>query len=216
MMNKRLYTLAITAAIAIGTMSTSLLAQPGHKQRPRAAAAGLAAQIPTEVLESICSLTPQQKEKVQAIHTKLTEELRSLRPARGASADSGAAEKRRTLVRQANADLANVLTQEQKDALRKAAPVLLELRALNIPVKAYPELKLTADQEKRIHAIVQGVREKVKALPESERRAKARELMSAARTEVEAVMTPSQKAVLDQHPTAKRHGNANALRKKSP
>lgn len=216
MMNKRLYTLAFTAAIAIGTMSTSLLAQPGHKQRPRAAAAGLAAQIPTEVLESICSLTPQQKEKVQAIHTKLAEELRSLRPARGASADPGAAEKRRTLVRQANTDLANVLTQEQKDTLRKAAPVLLELRALNIPVKAYSELKLTADQEKRIHAIAQGVREKVMTLPASERRAKARELMSAARTEVEAVMTPAQKAVLDQHPTAKRHSNANALRKKSP
>ncbi len=154
------------------------------------------AQVPVELLETVCKLTPEQVTKIRAIQTKLQDDLRALRPQRGAAADPSAAQKRRDLNQQASTEINNVLTPEQKEALRAAAPQLTALRSLNIPLQVVPALKLTDEQKQKIAQIVTEIREKVRELPAEERRAKSRELMTDARSKIEALLTDEQKNVI--------------------
>jgi Spy/CpxP family protein refolding chaperone len=167
----------------------------GRQAGPRNAQAQVA-QVPVELLETLCKLTPEQVTKIRAIQTKLQEDLRALRPRRGDAPESAAAQKRRDLTQQAATEINNVLTPEQKEALRGAAAELSALRSLNIPLQVVPELKLTAEQKQKIAQIAKEIREKVRALPVEERRAKSRELLTEARSRIEALLTDEQKGVI--------------------
>jgi Spy/CpxP family protein refolding chaperone len=186
------------AALAIMAATAPANAQ-ARRQNPQRAAKLAAATVPVTLLDTICKLQPAQKEKIEAIQTKLAEDMKALRPARGATPDPQAAQKRRDLNQAATTEITNILTPEQKDALQKAVPGLTMLRSAGVPLEVVADLKLTDDQKKQMQAIVVGIREDLKSLPAEERRAKMREKMTDARTKIEALLTPEQKEVLQKH-----------------
>ncbi len=198
-MTSRARRLALVAGAALVLASvSSAIAQgqaPGRQGRQRNARV-LVAQIPVELLQTVCKLTPEQVTKIKAIQTKLAEDLRALRPQQGAAPDPAAAQKRRDLTQQATTEINNILTPEQKEALRNAAPEIAVLRSLGIPLQVVGDLKLTDEQKKKLTDIAREIREKVQNLSPEERRSKMRELTADARTKAEALLTAEQKEVI--------------------
>ncbi|MBM3496235.1 MAG: hypothetical protein FJX72_18230 [Armatimonadetes bacterium] len=199
---------AVVALVACCAVSQ---AQARGQNRQRAAAVAVA-QVPVALLDSVCKLEPAQKEKIAAIQTKLTEDLKALRPARGADPDPQAAQKRRDLNQAAATEINNILKPEQKEALQKAAPGIAMLRTANIPLEVVADLKLTDDQKKQMMETMVGIRESLKGLPAEERRTKMREKTAEARTKIEAMLTDEQKEVIKKF----REKNRKAGRRNRP
>lgn len=187
---------ALLAVIVLATVSSTALAQAerGAGQRRQRENRVSVAQIPVAFLKSLCDLTPEQEAKIKDIQTKLESQLRELRPARGQEQDPQAAQKRQDLIRQATTEINNILTPEQREALRKAAPEVAMLRSMEIPLQLVAELKLTDEQKQKLMAIAREMREKVAGLSPEERRSKMRELTAEARTKAQEVLTDEQKA----------------------
>jgi len=198
------------------TMAVPTLAQGQRAERPnrRAGARIIVAQLPVELLQGVCKLTPDQVTKIKGIQAKLAEDLRALRPQRGAPQDPAAAQKRRELIEQANKEILALLTDEQKEAVRKAAPELAVLRALDIPLQVVADLKLTEEQKQKLAQIAKELREKVAGLPQEERRSKMRELTQEARQKAEAVLTAEQKATITKF--REEHRQKAGRRRQSP
>lgn len=191
-------------AMAIALVSATASAQAGRanrqnrqnrQDRQRLVQVSVA-QIPIELLEKPCQLTPEQISKIRSIQSKLQEDLRGLRPQRGAAQDPSVAQKRRDITQQAVTEINNVLTPEQRAKVREAAPELGMLRSLGVPLQVLGDLKLTDEQKQKILQIAKDIVEKVRELPNEERRAKMRELLAEARPKVQALFTDEQKAVL--------------------
>lgn len=191
---KRLTLCLVAALMAVG-IAAGAQAPGGRRQATRQARLGVA-DVPLVVLERVVKLTAEQKAKLEPIYTKLAEDLKALRPARGGTPDPGAAQKRRDLSKEASTQIQAILTTEQKDALKKAVPELLMLRSAGVPLVVLDQLKLTDDQKTKIKAIVDEVLAKVKDLSAEERRAKQRELMTDARAKVAEILTADQKAII--------------------
>jgi Spy/CpxP family protein refolding chaperone len=182
-------------ALAIAACAGSAHAQRRAQNRQRAANIAVA-QVPVALIDGICKLEPAQKEKITSIQTKLAEDLKQLRPQRGAAPDPEALQKRRDLTRAAVSEIDSILTPEQRESLRKAMPLLSALRGANIPLEAIQDLKLTDEQKKQIMELMAGQREKLKNLPAEERRTKMREMMTEVRTKIQALLTDEQKETL--------------------
>lgn len=208
-MRRRL--LIACAACAVALLGSSVLAQARGQARQRQANMPVA-QVPVALLDSNCKLSPAQKQKIQDIQTKLTEDLKALRPARGAQPDPGAAQKRRDLTQAAVTEINNVLTPEQREAIRQTMPLLQALRTATIPLPVVADLKLTDEQKKQMLQIVADVREKLRGLPAAERRAKMREGMADARKKLEDLLTEDQKAVIKKY----REQNRDRARRNRP
>lgn len=189
----------LTLCLAAGLMAIGIAAgaqaPAGPRQAARQARLGVA-DVPLVVLERVVKLTAEQKAKLEPIYTKLAEDRKALQPVRGAAPDPTAAQKRRDLTRAANTQIQAILTTEQKESLKKAAPELLMLRSAGVPLVVLEQLKLTDDQKTKIKAIVDDVLAKVKDLTPEERRAKQRELMTEARAKVADILTADQKAII--------------------
>jgi len=161
------------------------------------------ATITPEVMNSIAPLSGDQKTKITAIESKLKSDVAAARQSAGA----GGADRTqmRGLVAKANDDVKAVLTPAQASAIEVALPALTMLRASQtLPLNAVPALKLTPDQWKQLSAIAGEVREKARAIPREERRAKMPELYAAAKTKAEAVLTPAQKQTAAKYASASR------------
>lgn len=174
---------------------TSVQAQARKQNRQRAANVPIA-QVPVALLDAICKLEPAQKEKITALQTKLIEDLKALRPAKGTEPDSQAVQKRRDLTQAAITELNGILTPEQREALRKAMPLLTSLRSANVPLEVVAELKLTEDQKKQIADIIASERANLRGVPAQERKAKMREMMAQVRSKIEALLTDEQKDII--------------------
>ncbi len=181
------------AILALGCASAN--AQVRNPNRQRAANLPLA-QVPVALVDTICKLEPAQKEKISAIQTKLAEDLKALRPAKGTEPDPQVAQKRRDLTRAAITDVNGILTPEQREALARAMPVLTTLRSASVPLEVVADLKLTDEQKKQIAEIVSGQREKMRGVPAEERRAKMREMVAEIRSKIEAILTAEQKETI--------------------
>lgn len=202
--------LPLLVPVVLATLSTCAAGQtPRAERQGRQARQGIqanrrgaqinVAQVPVALLDSLCKLTPEQKEKITAIQTKLETDLRALRPQRGAAPDPSAAQKRRDLNRQALSDVQALLTPAQLELLKPAIVELGALRSVGVPLEVIADLKLTDEQKKKIGEIVKETREKIQAMAPEERRAKQRELMTAARTKAQELLTTEQKTVIEKH-----------------
>lgn len=189
----------LSVAAAVMALAGGALAQaeqPGRASRQRESRLAVA-QVPVAVLQEVCKLTPEQVTKIREIQEKLEAELRELRRQPGAQPDETAAQKRREATQRASREITDLLTPEQRQALRQAAAELESYRSLNLPLEILPELGLTAEQKAKLREIATGIREKMANVPAEERRAKMRELVAEARSKIEDVLTPEQKEKLN-------------------
>lgn len=188
--------MAVTLAIGAGAQTQ----RPNRQRQATQREARLsAAQVPVDLLKSVCKLTDEQATKIEAIQKKLAEDLRALRPQPGATPDPSAAQKRRELTQKATSEINDILTAEQKEALKAAVPQITALRAANVPLQVVGKLQLTEEQKQKMAEIAKELREKTANLPADERRAKMRELNAEARTKVEAILTPEQKDIIKKY-----------------
>jgi len=188
--------MAVTLAIGAGAQTQ----RPNRQRQATQREARLsAAQVPVDLLKSVCKLTDEQATKIEAIQKKLAEDLRALRPQPGATPDPSAAQKRRELNQKATSEINDILTAEQKEALKAAVPQITALRAANVPLQVVGKLQLTEEQKQKMAEIAKELRETTANLPADERRAKMRELNAEARTKVEAILTPEQKDIIKKY-----------------
>jgi Spy/CpxP family protein refolding chaperone len=106
-------------------------------------------------------------------------------------------QKRAEAGQKASKEIEAVLTSDQK---AKVPAMLAELNALaagGVPVQAVAELKLTADQKKKIEQIGADSRKQMEATNGDFSR--FREINQAARDKTKAVLTPAQQAIVEKN-----------------
>jgi Spy/CpxP family protein refolding chaperone len=216
---KRLNRLAIVTGmlLALGIAACAQAPNNAGQQRQRGQRAQLTlAVIPPEVMNSITPLKGDQKSKITAIQDKFKADVTA---ARGTAGAGGAdREKMRELSTKASDDVKAVLTPNQASAIETAAPALALLRSTRtVSMNAVPELKLTPDQWTQIEAVASDVRTKAQGVPREQRRDKMRELNADAKTRIDAILTPQQKAIAAKHPVETgRRGNTATNNNGSP
>lgn len=186
----------LCAGVALSLAMGSATAQKGLKgQKGQGKKAGhfSLATIPVDAIDSVAHLTGGQKAQITAIHDKYESEARALRPAKGSPPDPANRQKMADLRNHAGGDIEAVLTAEQKDKLKAAAREMGALRGTGLPPALAMELKLTEDQKTKIASIIN--EEKAKAKNGTPRK----EIMQEARTRVEAILTPDQKAAMEKY-----------------
>lgn len=209
---------------AFGLLATAVLAvasgavaqdvdQAGAGRRQRARVVRLsAAEVPMPLLDSVVTLTTEQKEKLTPIYAKYAADVKALAPAgrrqAGAPVDPGVRQKRTELQRETGKQIEGILTPDQLKKLRTASPQIAAARSAGLPLTVLADLKLTDDQRKQIADIVKGVAEQLKGLSADERRAKSRDLQRDARTKVEALLTADQKDVIAKFQKGRKRGGA--------
>lgn len=205
--------LAVAVLIAMGA-ALSAVAQPapggapgGRRaggQRPggpgQAGGRGMralsVATIPVEALKQALKLNDGQVQKIKAIQDQLRKDTMGMRPQGGGMPDPAAMEKRRALTQKAAKDIEALLTAEQKTALATVVRQMSAMRMVGIPPMALAELKLTADQKKKIQALVAPAMEQLKGIAPEERRTKMRAIMEEMRPKVAAILTPEQQKIV--------------------
>ncbi|MGC8667130.1 MAG: hypothetical protein ACP5VE_03290 [Chthonomonadales bacterium] len=188
--------LALTGVLLAGVLLTASAQTPGAPRRQRAGIRVPVVTVPLETLEATLKLTADQKTKIKAIQDKFDTDAKPLRPAPGSPRDPANMQKLRDLTNQADRDIQALLTPEQTEKLREVAPIWSALRSAGIALDLLPQLKLTAEQNEKIAAVVKEMGEKLRGLSPDERRTQGRELRQEARNKIEALLTEQQKEVL--------------------
>ncbi|MCC6730072.1 MAG: hypothetical protein IT208_12110 [Chthonomonadales bacterium] len=206
---------ALAAASLLLAGSAALAQAPaegraGARQGRRAARGVSVAQLPIEALDAIVKLTPEQRSKLAPVYEKHTAAFKELREKAGAGQRPDR-EQVAELNRQVNTDVMTVLTDEQKEMLKKALPIVTTLRQMQIPPQLGLQLHLTDEQKTKVFAIVTAARENLRPAPGSPaptpeaRRSAAREVLQKARAEIEALLTAEQKATIEQFQKERRN-----------
>ncbi len=210
------------AAIAAGVLLT--MGAAAFAQAPEAPVArqgggrgqgrGLTlAAIPIPVMDTFATLKDDQKTKITAIQDRYKTDMAANRPAGGQMTPEDRAKITETN-RKASDDIKAVLTKEQADAVEAALPMLNLVRTSRaFPLDVIPDLKLTPDQIKKLETLATDTNEKSRAIPREERQTKMREINAEAKTQIEAMLTDTQKDIIKAHPNAnprKAAGDANA------
>jgi Spy/CpxP family protein refolding chaperone len=188
--------MVLATALCIGALLPAMAQAPRAQRRERAAIRVPVATVPLETLDTTLKLTADQKSKIKSIQDKFEADAKPLRPEPGAPRDPANMQKLRDLTNQANRDIEAVLTPDQMAKLREVAAVWSALRSAGIPLDLLPQLKLTADQNEKIAAIVKEMSEKLRGLSPDERRSQAKELRQDARNKIEVLLTEQQKETL--------------------
>jgi hypothetical protein len=165
-----------------------------------------AATAPVAALDAELNLTADQKKKITAIQDKFGTDVKALLPQPGSQPDQNAAremfQKVRDLNDKASKEVEDTLNPDQKAKLPGALKDLTNLRSVGIPLETVGDLKLTADQKKKIADIAQDMQTKTQEAIQNGDRAKRREIMQAGRQQALDVLTPEQKAVIDKYQAA--------------
>ncbi len=195
------------ALLAVAVCGAAQAQKPGKAERRAARQAGhlnLAA-LPVDIIDSVVSLNADQKKQITAIHGKYVADARALRPASGQTPDPANRQKLRELTQTASAEIEAVLNADQKAKLQVAASEIRAVAGTGIPPAVAVQLKLTDDQKSKIASIVRSTRDKIKggADPKATRKD--------ARAQVEALLTPEQKSIVQSYLAShRRHGARKA------
>lgn len=106
-------------------------------------------------------------------------------------------QKRAEAGRKASGEIEASLTSAQKAKVPAMMAELNSLMAGGIPLQALPELKLTADQKKKIARIGSDTRKQMQAVNGDF--SKFREINQAARGKTNAVLSPAQQAIVEKN-----------------
>ena len=213
---------ALTLAAACALLGATAFAQgraggQGGRAAGRAGAFGrtwlepTASRLPIEVLDRALKLSADQKSKIQAIQDQARATMRQMMPQRTPGAgparpDPGQMQQMMAKMQeQSKADSAKIealLTPVQKKTLAKILADAKDYRLVGLPADATSALKLTPAQHEKIVAIAASVR---KAMPQPGAGAAGgmagfqamRQAMQSARDQVQAVLTPDQRATLE-------------------
>ena len=177
-----------------------LLAAPVRAQAPagggggqrRGGGAVSLATLPVAAIDSIVTLDADQKTKIGAIQATYKTD---------AAAAQGDQAKMREVRTKATDDIKAVLKADQSTKLTETMPSLTLLaRSRAVPIVVLADVKLTADQWTKIKAAAKDEADKLAAIDQADRRAKAPELVAAFKTTVEALLTDDQKKVIEKAP----------------
>ncbi len=145
-----------------------------------------AASLPIPVIELITPLTADQKTKITKIHDKLTADLKT-----------ATRETRRDIMTKATTDVKAVLTPAQSAAIDKELPTIgIVAQTQAIPLGTMKDVKLTKAQFTRIDGIVAPTITQLKGVEGRDRFTKLQELAPKLKPQIEAVLTPVQKAAI--------------------
>lgn len=208
-----LVAVAVLCAGAGSMAQEAAQAGAGARQRTRAARISTA-EVPMPLLDSVVTLTAEQKDKLKPIYEKYATEVKALAPAgarkAGEPADPTVRQKRTELQRTTATQIEAVLTTDQLKKLKQATPQITAARSAGLPLPVLVDLKLTEEQRKQIADIVKGVADQLKGMPADERKARSKELQREGRTKVEAMLTAEQKEVITKFQKSRRRGGAAA------
>ncbi len=161
--------------------------RPGGQGQGRRGGGGMA-MMPVSALATIVTLKPAQKVKITAIQNKLKADMKA---ANGDRAKMG------PLFTAVNNDLKAVLTPQQQKTVEAKLPVVMLLnRSRAVPAAVLADVKLTAPQMGKITTLATAEQAKMEAVPREERRTKGQEIMAGFKTQVDALLTPAQKAII--------------------
>ncbi len=147
------------------------------------------ATAPIKVIDSFLKLTDDEKTKI----TKIQEDYKT--EATAAAGDRTAITAART---KATEGIDAILTADQKTKWTEIAPsVTLLVQSRTVTIGTLVDLKLTADQWTKIKAAAKDTGEKIKALPDADRRTGRAPLIAEFKTAAEAVLTVDQKAIIE-------------------
>ena len=209
--SSRIFTLLPLAVGALFLLTLPALAQPpaGAPARPGAPGVGgppgaggrggqrggrgaSLAMLPVSVLDMLTPLKADQKSKISAIDNKVKADLTTAdRATRG------------PIFMKANDDVKAVLTPAQAADVQKALPALSAVnQSRAIPLGALAEIKLTKPQMSKIIGLGSAVATQMQGLRGPERQAKMQQVGPALKTQVEGVLTASQKSALAKYEAA--------------
>lgn len=176
-------------------------AQAGQgKGKGQGRRAGGLGTMPVSAIDYVVTLKDDQKSKITDIQKQARTDTQ---------AATGDQAKIREINTKAVADIQAVLTDEQKDKLKKATPMLTLLQSSRaIPLAALSEVKLTDDQKTKIEEAVKEHADKTKVAPQGDRAAR-QAITADFKTKVESLLTEDQKKVIAKYP-------ANARRRANP
>ncbi len=169
------------------------------------------ATIPISVLDTYLKLTADQKTKIGAIQTQYKADVKALMPA---PADAGAAPdpqarrdmmmKQREVSTKADTDIKAVLTDDQTKMVPDMTKELTAFRGAGIPVEVMGDMKITADQKTKITTIstdsqkdMQAKFQEAQANGGQVDQQAMQDLRKATHEKIMAVLTPSQKTMLE-------------------
>jgi Spy/CpxP family protein refolding chaperone len=210
-----LWLVAVTAlCVAAGSMAQDATApDAGRRQRTRAARISTA-EVPMPLLDSVVTLTAEQKDKLKPIYEKYAADVKALTPAgarkAGDPVDPTVRQKRTELQRTTSTQVEAILTPDQLKKLKQATPQITAARTAGLPLAVLADLKLTEEQRKQIAEIVKGITDQLKGMAADERKAKSKELQREGRTKVEALLSAEQKEVITKFQKSRRRGGAGA------
>ncbi len=225
-MNLRKASVLIVTSLALTALCAVSFAQPpagqGRRgQGQRGLGQATLARIPAAALEKPLSLTADQKTKIEAIQKKYAEDSRALAPQAGGQPDPAARQKRTELSAQATKDIEAVLKEDQKAKVPDLLKQLGGLSGAGIPLEVVGDLKLTADQTKKIEAVETDSQKAMAELRQGagaggDRQAmaqKMREMRQASQQKVMDILTADQKAIVtkyqQEHPRQNRRRPGN-------
>lgn len=201
------------AASALFVISAPILAQtPDTAQTPTAKVKGAKragqgrraslATVPVEVIDALVTLNADQKTKIADIQSKLKTDTATA---------AGDKVKTRELSTTASSDIKAVLTADQQTVLTDKLPVVTLLnQSKAVPYGVLGEVKLTSDEMDKIKPIVVSTQDKMKAIPQADRKTKNPEILADFKTQVDAVLTDDQKAIVAKYHAPKGKGKKKA------
>jgi Spy/CpxP family protein refolding chaperone len=194
-MFKARFAILAASALALTLAVAPVLAQGQGGQRRGGGRGVSLATLPIKTLDSVLTLTADQKTKVTAIQEKYAADVKPLRPAQGQPADPANTAKLRELSQQATKDIEAVLTDEQKTKWADARKEFALYTLAGIPAPLYGEVKLTGDQKTKLEAIQKETTEKLQGAPQDQRRT----INQDARQKAGDILTADQKAAVEKY-----------------
>lgn len=173
---------------------TATTTAKGAKKGGQARRAGLA-NLPVSAIDSLVTLTDDQKVKITGIQDRLRTDV---------AAASGDAARIKDLNGTATADVKAVLTPDQQKVVAERMPIVQLLnQSKAIPMAALGSVKLTADQMAKIKTAATATQDKMKAVAKEDRKTQNPTLLAEFKTQVDAILTADQKLAVSKAGTAK-------------
>jgi hypothetical protein len=157
------------------------------------------ARVPIETLTSYLHLSPTQVSSITKIHDDLSNQMRAMRPAPGSPPDPSVFQKMGAASDAATASIEAQLNTRQKASLPGVMKELQAIQSGGIPLQVAPQLHLTSAQLSQMESISS---QPMAAGQGQDRRA----MFQQRRTQIEAVLTPAQKQLVDAYEAAHPRG----------